>query len=1351
MAEVTRGQETKTERELAQEASAIAAGLPPTPPSPYEETVKFRAEKEAEKKEEVTGKVEETRLSPGAVAGKETAKKVHPELVELVESGAPAKEIYELASRTSGSYAAGVREQLASQFRAASELENKEQFEAYQKLGVIEEGAAYAGTENGKLTYFSPDQVDLINKQIDLLESQKLITPDYAKTLRGKPLSEILTTINIKMRQLSDIQKADILTRYGKATGASIEELKAMAKEIEKKGIAPVARYVETKELKAREKAIADIERIAPGAITRVNREVSIDIRKALAAGISEATLRSAGVDYKNIRETEAFQERIDDALDALSDYKTDKGYELSRAFAEGKGKLVYNALSAGLFTPEQVLESQFAAIKTKSAELARTAKFKELGLEDYKVSTFSEAKLKEEVKELGSLYSVEEIRKKRDEIARGVGADITGYNLAKYFRDHAWYTKDNKVDLDRLNKLEKDLVAAGFDAKQVRLARVAAFASPAAKIEPITKEKFEEKRPGWASGKVMAIQQWQNELQESMAKLPTDNVTYNLVLTTGGALVVTAATLLTAIPSLTLRVIDKPLSTPELLKDVATGMGRHILNTASNTLAGKYGQDWIQGNAFPAVYDTTMTFLIVRGGIKLGKGIVSRVTTYLHPRGVPASVIAKEVSTGRIKISQEQFAKAYADAINQAEKLAMTKGGKFSGSVPIKGTPFELRYLKTPLQQRVGNILFHGTKDEIVKGTVVKPSALRLAETQGGLVAPKGGIYTSPWAAIGYTRGGENPGLLMVVTNAAKFRSGAKGLAKGITPKETFIKGATKGFYGSSKTWRGDLETEVVFAPRTRLTAPPPTATGLLNRMITGNYADFFTYDAGKFVPIKIAVDTASLGKGAFNAMTPANLYAVKLYSLYGGLRDAAVSLKHPALVLKDISGTIRELVKLDNWIRESGKGGLTMPGLRDVYLITNYGAKIKGIATRLWNEAFRRTKTQLPKTRVDSATFRAALERNMDSVYRANASSLISAFKDVATAYTASETDKAKFEASYIANLGMSVEALAKSSSLSESAIETALIDTIKSYPISEAQKTQLISSLKRASEASVVSIESMASSLRDKETRPVSEIIKGKRIEERPISRVAESPVERTIREIEERPIERVVSEIREPTIKEPIIREPREPITEEPREPTPREPITEEPPEEEPPPPPVVLPFRRPEAMVERMREVQLPEGTIAFKMGALWKYLTPPWTQRKFLTLPKGAVPTGAVNTDLRSPYQTIQMIGKPRAEVPETISGDLGITDFEIYNYGRNIHFAGRGTLTNVGERLESPTKGMSIPSVGIEEYRFAEVQTKPKRRPFRRPEARKYGRSRKKRNSLYEVTRPPTFSEIMG
>jgi len=1148
----------------------------------------------------VTGKVEEAEMSPGAIAGKDVSTKVHPKLAALIDSGAPAKEIYELAKRTSGSYAAGVRNQLASQFITASELEGEARVEASRALQILPEGFDELPQEL-KDAYAKGDEayntaVGVYNRDIQARQAEEKAVLDK--------LAPYKTDEGYELRRAFDEGK-----------GADVYEARAL-------GIFTPEQIVE-----------------------------------AQLGGIRESEL--AKIDIKT----------RDAALSALSEYKTDEGYELSRAFAEGKGALVYDALASGLFTPEQVSESQFASIKIGSealAEQARVAKFEGLGLADYKVSAFSETKLKEEMKELAGLFDVAEIRKKKGEIAAGVGGDITGYDLAKYFRDYG-------TDLETIKRIEKDMVAAGFDAKQVQLARVGAFSAPSV-ISPITKEEFEEGRPGWAGETAMALQSWVTDLSASMSELPTDNYLANLALTAGGAAIVVGATVLTAIPTLALKAIAKPLAAPGMLGAVAIGLGAHIVNTAKNIWVvddageGKYTRDIKEGNLFPLVRDTVISFLVIKGGIKLSKGIVSRVTTYLRPRGVPASVIAKEASTGRIKVSQEQFAKAYADAINKVEQLAMTKGGKFSGTVPIKGTPFELHYLKTPLQQKVGNVLFHGTKDVIdAKGNVITPSALRLAETQGGLIAPKGGIYTSPWAAVSYSRGGQNPGLLMIVTNASKFKSGARGLVRGTTPSDAFIKGSPKGFYGSSKTWRGDLETEIVMASGTKLTAPLPTMTGLLSRMTAGKYADFFTYDAGKYVPIKIAVDTASLGKGAFSTMTPANLYAVKLYSLYGGLRDVAVSLKHPGLVLKDISGTLKELVKLDNWVRSGGKGGLTMPGLRDVYLVTNYGAKLKGIATSLWNEAFRRTKTQLGnKVSVDSAVFRAALERNMSSVYSNNASALISAFKDVSAAYAASEVNRSKFEASYIANLGMSVEALAKSSYLAESSMESSLIDMIKSYPISEAQKTELISRLKSVSEASVASPSSVVSSLRTKEARPISAIVKERPISEgeRLTSGVKESPIERSIREVREEPIEPITEELREPRVFEP--REPvtEEPITEEPITEEPREPVTEEPIE--------LLPPPSPPEDEEDIRKLIKP-ATLTWRQGLYWILLPPPYTKRHYSKTPPPGVKKLA--TGEGSAAKTIQVLGGRPTE--DVLGIDIGICIVDIKVKGKEltIHF----------------------------------------------------------------------------
>ena len=77
-------------------------------------------------------------------------------------------------------------------------------------------------------------------------------------------------------------------------------------------------------------------------------------------------------------------------------------------------------------------------------------------------------------------------------------------------------------------------------------------------------------------------------------------------------------------------------------------------------------------------------------------------------------------------------------------------------------------------------------------------------------------------------------------------------------------------------------------------------------------------------------------------------------------------------------------------------------------------------------------------------------------------------------------------------------------------------------------------------------------------------------------------------------------------------------------------------------------------------------------------------------------------PAGAQFTGLKTPKETVQMIGKPKVKVPESISVDLGVVDIYVTNYGKNIQFGGGGLETDVGKRLTSPTKGMSIPTRGV-------------------------------------------------
>ena len=79
-------------------------------------------------------------------------------------------------------------------------------------------------------------------------------------------------------------------------------------------------------------------------------------------------------------------------------------------------------------------------------------------------------------------------------------------------------------------------------------------------------------------------------------------------------------------------------------------------------------------------------------------------------------------------------------------------------------------------------------------------------------------------------------------------------------------------------------------------------------------------------------------------------------------------------------------------------------------------------------------------------------------------------------------------------------------------------------------------------------------------------------------------------------------------------------------------------------------------------------------------------------------------------------------------EVPARLSIDLGVVDAFITNYGRAISFQGKGERTDVGERLDSPTQGMTISNddINMDDYlirqrkgvnRVAMRKKRPKRR----------------------------------
>ncbi len=209
--------------------------------------------------------------------------------------------------------------------------------------------------------------------------------------------------------------------------------------------------------------------------------------------------------------------------------------------------------------------------------------------------------------------------------------------------------------------------------------------------------------------------------------------------------------------------------------------------------------------------------------------------------------------------------------------------------------------------------------------------------------------------------------------------------------------------------------------------------------------------------------------------------------------------------------------------------------------------------------------------------------------------------------------------------------------------------------------------------------------------------------------PITRYALEPVfERGI----ERKVEPIVTSLRE-TIPKPVKEEIPKPVKEEIPKPVKeeipkpvKETILKPVPVVIPVPEPVIVPVKERRLLLTMAeiigKQAKLPEGSIAYKKGIFWKWIPP----QDFVdgvkprTLPKGIVPLGADTSGGNSPYTTIQRIGESDAVVPKRISVDEGVVDSFITNNGTKIDYEGGGLKTDVGQRIPSPTQGMSIPAV---------------------------------------------------
>ncbi len=602
-------------------------------------------------------------------------------------------------------------------------------------------------------------------------------------------------------------------------------------------------------------------------------------------------------------------------------------------------------------------------------------------------------------------------------------------------------------------------------------------------------------------------------------------------------------------------------------------------------------------------------------------KGVVFKVATYLHPKGIPAELIGKEYSTGRVPVNDIDPV-AMTKAMNQVEKLATAKGGAASGDIPIDGTPYSLHYLKTPYQRVVGDTVWHGTGDIgfVKEGTLV-------AKEVGTGGEP--GLYTNPWAALEYAKGAK-PGLLMIITKASNIKTTpAKVSATFPTQSDYFIEKASKGLYGSSKTWKGDLETEVVAAPGSEFIIPKANP-DLITRFTVGKSSDFFTYANGQLIPIKIAVDKGLLQSGDIPYIpTATDLYAVKLHSLQNSLQNFTEAVKHPVRTLSDI-------------VKQT-----PTPGVREVSIVTADGKDISGIAQTLTNEAYgealRSARSQGISTR--GAAFQTLFNRELDNAYSARAEALIEQYKGEASAYERAD-ERVKFEEIYRVNLEDAMRSLVESTAIRE--------DTAREVTTRDGERpTERTDTTRATDRAPVV-----------RETAPPTE--------REPVRGAAERkpPVERVTP-----PRERPPEVVRPPDVRPPDNIRPPDKVR--PPEVV-RPPDKIRPPEEVKPPEKTYQPGKKRGDEVAPEPPEVLPEnkGAVAWKQGAIFgkpviNVLRKPFKTSEDLKTTVGQVPAGV--TLLRgkgSAQKSAVLLTKPG---PKDVTIDSGFQDLNIQSQGNRV------------------------------------------------------------------------------
>ena len=122
-------------------------------------------------------------------------------------------------------------------------------------------------------------------------------------------------------------------------------------------------------------------------------------------------------------------------------------------------------------------------------------------------------------------------------------------------------------------------------------------------------------------------------------------------------------------------------------------------------------------------------------------------------------------------------------------------------------------------------------------------------------------------------------------------------------------------------------------------------------------------------------------------------------------------------------------------------------------------------------------------------------------------------------------------------------------------------------------------------------------------------------------------------------------------------------------------------------------PIIVPLPGKEEEDEgKGKKKEYPDGTIVWKGGMVYKIIPPPYTLEKPIT--SWTPPVGMTKTE-GTPQETLTFLGD---KVPFTnVAFDLGVVDGYIDVKKKRIVFRGDGEETNVGKRITSSTKGITL------------------------------------------------------